>query len=152
MVSVAYGKSVIDVHQYQGNINGEKYAQIVRDKFPDFFGKSANLKGRYFMQDNGPSQNSHIANEAFEQVKAILFKIPPRSPDLNPIENIFNLASKQIRLDPKNGIKKKNLAQFSHRCKKVLLDFPSDIVDGTVAFMNKRIQMVIDNQGQRTKY
>lgn len=113
MVSVAYGKGVIDVHQYQGNINGEKYAQIVCDKFPDFFGKSANLKGRYFMQDNGPSQNSHIANEAFEQVKAILFKIPPRSLDLNPIENIFNLASKKIRLDPKNrGSRRKTWHNF----------------------------------------
>ena len=36
-VLIAYGKGVIGVHQYRGNINGGKYAQIVRDKFPDFF-------------------------------------------------------------------------------------------------------------------
>ena len=48
MVSVAYGKGVIDVHQYQGNINGEKYAQIVRDKFPDFFWEKCQSKGTLF--------------------------------------------------------------------------------------------------------
>ena len=175
MVSVLYrklthGKGVIGVHQYQEN--SEKYAQIVCDKFPDrlwqvprsfmtssqivcdkfpdLFEKSANPKGRCFMQDNDLSQNSYIANEAFEQVKAFLFKIPPRSPDLNLMENIFHLASNQIRLDAKKqGIKKENFTQFSHRCKKVLLDFSSDIIHRTVASMNKCIQMVINNQGQR---
>ena len=124
MVSVAYGKGVIDVHQYQGNINGEKYAQIVRDKFPDFFGKSANLKGRYFMQDNGPSQNSHIANEAFEQVKAILFKIPPRSLDLNPIENIFNLASKKSDWIQKTGDQEEKLGTIFSQMQKGFTRFP----------------------------
>ena len=153
MVSIAYGRGVIGVTQYAGNISGEKYAQIVREKFPNLFEKSANPKGRYFIQDNDPSQNSQAANEAFEDVKAYLFKIPPRSPDLNPIENIFHLVSKKIRSDAKvNNIRKENFTQFSHRCKKLLLEFPADIIDKTVSSMNKRIQMVIDNHGQRTKY
>ena len=66
MVSVAYEKGVIGVHQYQGNIDGKKYPQIVREKFPDLSEKSTNPKGRYFIQDNDPLQNSYIANEAFE--------------------------------------------------------------------------------------
>ena len=46
MVSIAYGKGVIGVTQYTGNINGEKYAQIVREKFPDLLEKSAYPKGQ----------------------------------------------------------------------------------------------------------
>ena len=48
MVSVGYGMGVVDVHQYQGNINDEKYAPIVRDKFPDLFGKKCKSKGTLF--------------------------------------------------------------------------------------------------------
>ena len=153
MVSYAYGKGVIGVHQYRGIINGEKYAKINLDKFKDFFEKCVNPKGRYFTQDNNPSQNSQVANEAFEQVKAFLFKIPPQSPSVNPIGNICYLASKQIRLDAKNqGMKKENFTQFCHRCKKVLLDFPGNIINKAVTSMDNDIQMVINNQGQRTKY
>ena len=153
MVSIAYGKGVIGVTQYTGNINGEKYAQIVREKFPDLLEKSANPKGRYFIQDNDPSQNSRAAKEALEDVKAYLFKIPPRSPDINPIENVFHLVSKKIRSDAKNNnITKENFTQFSHRCKKLLLEFPVDIIDKAVASMNKHIEMLIDNHSQRTKY
>ena len=153
MASYAYGKGAIGVHQYWGIINGDKYAKINLDKFKDFFEKSVNLKGRYFTQDNNPPQNSQVSNEAFEQVKAFLFKIPPQSPNVNPIRKIFYLASKQIRLDPKNqGMKKENFIQFCHRCRKVLLDFPGDIIDKAVTSMDKDIQMVIKNQDQRTKY
>ena len=125
MVSIAFGKGVIGVHQYQGNINGEKYAQIVREKFQDLFEKSANPKGRYFIQDNVLSKNSLFPNQTFEQGKALLFIITSRSQDLNPIENIFQLASKQIRLDAKKqGIKKEKLSTIFSQRQKGFTRFP----------------------------
>jgi transposase len=50
----------------------------------------------YFLQDGDPSQNSRIAMKALESVKAKLFAIPPRSPVLNPIENVFHLANSAL--------------------------------------------------------
>lgn len=41
--------------------------------------------------DNGPSQNSGPAYQAMEGVEAKLHKIPPRSPGLNPMENMFHV-------------------------------------------------------------
>ena len=153
MVSVAHGKGVIGVHQYYGQINGKKYADIVRKTFPDLFSRGANPTGRYFVQDNDPSQNSAVAKEALAEVNAWQFKIPARSPDLNPIENIFHLVSKQIKSDAKKfHIESETFSQFSHRCKRVLENFPTDIIDKTIASMPKRINMVIKKNGQRTKY
>ena len=153
MVSIAHGKGVLGVHQYYGNISGDKYADIVLTKFPTLFDLSNNPTGRYFVQDNDPSQNSNAAKEALSDVNAHQFKIPPRSPDLNPIENIFHLVSKQLRNDAKKcKIQKESFAAFSERCKNTLLNFPADIIDNTVASMNKRIDMVIAARGQRTKY
>ena len=42
-------------------------------------------------------QNSKEALKALEGVGALVFKILPRSPDLNPIENVFALVTKTFR-------------------------------------------------------
>ena len=41
------------------------------------------------LQVNGPSQNSAKAKESLKTIGAEVVKIPPRSLDLNPIENFF---------------------------------------------------------------
>ncbi len=126
---------------------------MVRKYFPTLLKEGANPGGKYFVQDNDPSQNSAVAKEALKHVNAHQFVIPPRSPDLNPIENCFHLISKNIRTEAKSKhIVKENFKQFSDRCKKNILEFPAEIVDKTIASMNKRIQMVVDNGGLRTKY
>ena len=58
------------------------------------FIKAAKGEGRLFLQDGDPCQNSGMAKEAMLRVNATLFPIPPRSPDLNPIENFFHLCPK----------------------------------------------------------
>ena len=153
MVSIAFNKGVIGVQQYTGSINGEKYAEIVRTHFPQLLTEGANPRGGYFVQDNDPSQNSRKAKNALQEVKAHQFGIPARSPDLNPIENVFHLASKKILRDGKTlRIESENFEQFSRRCKKTLMEFPKDIIDKTIQSMDKRIGMVIASKGQRTKY
>lgn len=82
-----------------------------------------------------------------------LFKIPARSPDLNPIENVFHLIGKNLRQDAsKNDIQKENFEQFCLRAKIICLSFPSDIIDRTIESMPKRIAMVLKSKGHRTKY
>ena len=153
MVSIAYGKGVIGVHQYFGNINGEKFASIVREHFPQLLKAGCNPSGGYFIQDNDPSQNSAKARDALQEVKAHQFKIPARSPDLNPIENMFHLISKKIRSDARKlRIEHESFDAFSRRCAKTMWEFPSNIIDKTIKTMHKRIGMVIDSKGQRIKY
>ena len=57
----------------------------------------------YFVQDGDPSHNSQLAIDALKRVKATVFKIPPRSPDLNPIENVFHLAKNSLKNSAKNN-------------------------------------------------
>ena len=46
--------------------------------------------------DNDPSQTSKVARKAMEKIEAEFHKIPARSPDLNPIENLFHLLKKRL--------------------------------------------------------
>ena len=76
---------------YQGRINGPKFANMVREDFSSAFEQSANAVTKRFFQDGDPSQNSAVARRALDEIGAMIFAIPPRSPDLNPIENFFHL-------------------------------------------------------------
>lgn len=153
MVAISYGHGVIKCQQYTGQIDGEKCAKFVEKHFPEMFENSSNPKGKLFLQDGDPSQNSVKARTAMEKVGCRLFKIPARSPDLNPIENIFHLIGKEMKREAKEeNITQETYDQFCARAKRTVLNFSPDIIDKTIDSMPRRIEMVIKNNGNRTKY
>lgn len=153
MVAIAHGRGVIECYQYEGNVNGEMFSTFIKERFPSIFDKGNNKKGKLFLQDGDPSQNCRMSLDAMNKIPCRLFHIPPRSPDLNPIENIFHLVGKKLRKDAKDkNIKKETFNEFSFRVKQTLLNFPSEIIDKTIASMPKRINDVIKMKGHRTKY
>ena len=153
MVAIAFGKGVVKCHQYTEHVSGEMFSQFIKDHFAEMFEVSANPKGKLFLQDGDPSQNSKLAKEAMDLVPCRLFHIPARSPDLNPIENIFHLIGNQLKQDAiQRNITKESFVAFSARVKRTILRFPTDVINKTIASMPKRIEMVLKNKGLRTKY
>ena len=60
------------------------------------------------------------------------------------MENICHLIGNQLRQDAINkNIVKETFQGFSKRVKQTILEFPSDVIDKTIASMPKRIDMVI---------
>lgn len=82
------------------------------------------------------------------------FSIPPRSPDMNPIENIFHLVKRKLNSDAiENNITHEGFKEFSDRVKKTMTNFPTNIIDNTtIDSMDKRISLIIKSKGQRIKY
>ena len=116
------------------------------------FKSGNNTKGRLFLQDGDPSQNSRMAQDAMDAIPCRLFKIPARSPDLNPIENVFHLLEKQLRKDAiEKNISKETFQQFCCRIKKTLLNFSPAIISKTIESMNKRVDAIIASKGERIK-
>lgn len=153
MCAMAYGKGMILAEQYHGHLNGKQFSDMVQKVFPDLFKNSSNPKGKLFLQDGCPTQNSKVALEAINKVGGRLFHIPPRSPDLNPIENVFNCIKAKLHeqaLD--NRISKESFEQFSEGCVKTILEYPIDKINKTIESMPKRIAQVIAKKGQRLKY
>ena len=58
--------------------------------------RESQKSSKLFIQGGDPSQNSALARTALKRVGAKLLAIRPRSADLNPIENIFNVIKKNI--------------------------------------------------------
>ena len=103
MVAIPHGKGVIKCHNYNGNINAETFADFMKENLPEMSKTRNNTKGRLFLQDGDPSQNSRMAQDAIDTIPYRLFKIPSRSPDLNPIANVFHLVDNQLH---KNAMEK----------------------------------------------
>lgn len=92
LVAIAHGKGVILREPYE-KLNGRFFSQFIRDHFNLCFAAAGpKTNGQHlFVMDNDPSQNSRPTCEAMEEVEGKLHKIPPRSPDLNLIENVFHM-------------------------------------------------------------
>ena len=98
------------------------FAHFVHKHFKEAFEKSNNPKDKLFLQDGDPSQNSRKANDAMYKVGAKKFSIPAWSPDMNPIENVFNYVRIKLHEESLNGnITFKNFEEYSARVKKSFL-------------------------------
>ena len=151
MVAISHGVGIIGAIHFESNMNGKVFADMIEAEFPTLFNKVKNNKRCMFLQDGDPSQNSARARTVMESHGYWVFPIPARSPDLNPIENIFHLVGQQIKKDGLN-IPSENYDQFVARCQRTLLSFSIDTINKTIESMPRRIKLVIDNGGQRTKY
>ena len=98
-VAIAYGHGAVLCEQYEEQLEGQFFADFVREHFENAFENSSNPRGKLFLQDGDPSQNSLKEKNAIFDIGALMFSIPPRSPDINPVENFFHLVKKQLDRD-----------------------------------------------------
>ena len=151
--AIAYEKRVLLCEQYMGNLNGTLFSEFVRKYFPDLFKRSNNPKGKIFLQDGDPSQNSRKARVAILAVGASKFSIPARSPDLNPIENIFHLVKRQLHEDAlEKYIMNETFEEFSDRIKRTMNNISIAVIDKTILSMDTRVTKIIQSKGNRIKY
>ena len=140
MCAISHQRGFIECYHYTDKLNGELCKDYIEERFPEMFENSPNPRGKLFLQDGDPSQNSALAREAMETIGCRLFKIPARSPDLNPIENTFHNIRNKIRKDAvKKKITHETYDQFCRRVRKTILGYSVDVIDRTIESMPKRI-------------
>ena len=156
MVLVSFDKGVV-LTEYYEKMSAKYFADFVRRNFTRCLRISAEGKTcsgkRHFIMDNDPSQRSKPAKESLKSKRANLFIIPPRSPDLNPIETIFNNVKRALDNDAiSNNIRRESFDQFKSRVKRILMSTDIELINKTIDSMPKRIDAVLGNDGHRTKY
>ena len=129
------------------------FSDFIKTHLQETFSRFRIPKGKRLLQDGCPVQNSKKARQALDTVGAIKFSIPPRSPDFNPIENIFNFVKSELRTQAfEKNINYETFEQFSVRVKHTLENTPTEYIDKTIESMPKRMLMVIMSKEQRIKY
>lgn len=102
-----------------------------------------------FMQDNA---RPHVARQVIDYLNAVaipLMEWPAHSPDLNPIEHLWDALKKKIRCrtpPPVNHYQLVNAAIAEWE------NIPQDVIENLIASMPRRMNAVIQSRGGHTRY
>ena len=152
MVGISHGKGVLFCKQYFGAITGLKFRSIMRSTFKAAFIASGREEKRFLM-DGCPRQNAAVCRRSWERMGCELVSIPSRSPDLNPIENFFNLVKMRLKQESiDKNITKEDFEEFSERVRQCVFGFRPEEIDPIIESMDKRVDLIIKRRGQRIKY
>jgi len=82
------------------SLNATAYPSIVADHVHPFMTTVYLSSDVYFLLDNAPCHKAQIISDCFLEYdnEFTLLKWPPQSPNLNPIENLWNVVEREIRI------------------------------------------------------
>ena len=152
IMAISYKCGTVVCQQYE-RMNGKVFTEFVKNKFPEMFSKCRNPDSKLFLQDGDPSQNCKAARKVMESYGVKQISIPARSPDINPIENFFNLISSKLQSDAiGKNITHEIFEQFSERIMTTITSYSVREIDKIIESMHKRMKMIVKNKGERLKY
>ena len=152
-MAIAHKTGVVLCEKYTVRFTGVYFAEFIREYFEEAFKISTDPRRKLFLQDGDPRQNSAIAMKAVYDIGARMFAIPPRSPDINPIENFFHLLQiESTKQALERKIRHETFIEFSAHVKDTVLNFSASTIDKIVNSMDKRMSLIIKGKGKRLKY
>lgn len=139
-------RGVGPLHKIEGNMDKFQYARILNDTMMPYADENMPVTW-IFQQDNDPKHTAHYVKQWFLNNSVTVLGWPSCSPDLNPIENLWQVVKTKV-----SSLKISNFDNLYTETKKAWEDIPSSVCENLVSSMPRRCQAVIDNNGFATKY
>ena len=104
-------------------------------------------RGWIYQQDNDPKHTSGLVKEWFRQKRINVLDWPSQSPDLNPIEHLWDVLGRQV------GAKKHSSAtDLFEDLQREWSAIPKATIEHLIESMPRRCAAVIASKGFATKY
>jgi transposase len=102
-----------------------------------------------FQHDNDPKHTAKVVKEYLKNARFEVLEWASQSPDVNPIENLWDQVKDQLEARKDRPTSLPELFEMvKEEWQKVPLSFIQNLVDS----MPRRCQMVVEAKGETTKY
>jgi hypothetical protein len=135
----------------EGIQNQHTYVDLLKDYLvPEInFAKSKFGINFQFMQDNAPCHKTQKVDDFFAENLIEVLEWPPQSPDLNPIENVWNIV--KFRRKKKFGFPRSK-EELIDQIFQIWNNLEDDLCHSCVGNMEHRLKEVLRLEGRATRY
>jgi hypothetical protein len=130
-----------------GNMNGTKYLSVLGRNLPIAVEKLGLPSDFKLVHDNAPCHKAKMVTDWIQGKGIQTLPHPPQSPDLNPIEHLWDEVERFLRKNPPSS-----LSDLKTKLKNGWDQIQAAVTKKLVESMPRRIGMVISNKGRITKY
>lgn len=126
-------------------VTANKYLEILQSKLLNTMNiQQVNI----FQQDGAPAHTAKIVQKWFKDNKVDVLDWPGNSPDLNPIENMWELLKRKLAKKSPKNLRDVRYWLIHIWCKEISTELCQKLANS----MPKRIRDVLQRKGQQTKY
>lgn len=127
-----------------GAVTGVKYCETIRT----FLHDNNQLPRNWILQqDNATPHTARIVQETLEELGVAVLPWPSKSPDLNPIEHVWDFLGRRV-----GGKGADSLQELTTLLQQEWASIPQQYLDNLVLSMPRRIGEVIRAKGKNTRY
>jgi transposase len=144
------GEGTGELVRLKSKVDSNAYIKILEDGLlRTIENKNLDPNKVIFMQDNAPIHTSRITKEWLNLHKINVMDWPPQSPDINPIENLWEIIDKKIR---KRSIQPSNLEELWLAIKEEWDNIDKELIRKLYLSMPKRVKVLKECGGKYTKW
>ena len=132
-----------------GNLNSEKYINILNDKLWPVIAQHFPTSPYIFQEDNAPCNESRRTNQWKTEDDIPTLEWPPQSPDLNIIENVWKVKKTKVQRRIDDIRNAEDLKTVVAEIKTSLqLHYIRSLYDS----LSRRLRVILRARGNITKY
>ncbi|CAD6192334.1 unnamed protein product [Caenorhabditis auriculariae] len=139
------GSGIGPLHRVNGIMDKHVYKDILQNQMLPHL--RAMGRGSVYQQDNDPKHTSLFVKDWFKSRRVNVMGWPSQSPDLNPIEHLWEELERRCANKRAKNCNEK-FAQLLSEWNQI----PMSTIDTLLNSMQRRCQAVIDARGFATKY
>lgn len=133
----------------EGRITGAVYQQLLEDHLAPFLEDLGDETTFVFQDDNAPVHRASSVLTWKEENLIASLPWPAQSPDLNPIEHLWDHLGRKVQEHKPHP---KNRAELITVLEEEWMKIEENVLENLVNSMPRRIKAVIENKGNPTKY